>query len=64
MKYYNRIRHDIDRDFNEEFINMYECRYEFIPDDDYVNYICRNFREIKFENIKFENLNKKTQKYS
>ena len=36
MKGYNLIRRDIDRDFKEELINMYECRYEIIPDDDYI----------------------------
>ena len=44
IKYYHNIRHDIARDFNEESINMYECRYECIPDDDYDNYITNIFR--------------------
>ena len=30
---------------------MYECRYEFIPDDDYDKYISNIFRQVVVKNI-------------
>ena len=32
------IKRDIERDFRDKQINMYECKYVSIPDDEYNNY--------------------------
>ena len=46
------MRHDIDRDFKEESIDIYNCKYAFVPDDDY--------DELHLRGISGEKCNKQT----
>ena len=52
MKGSENMRHDIDLDFKEELIDMYNCKYAFVPDDDYY--------ELHLRGISGEKYNKQT----
>ena len=52
MKGYENMRHDIDLNYKEELIDMYDCKYAFVPDDDYF--------ELNLRGISGQKLNKMT----